>query len=331
MAKKKEEVSPVGLQETLDKLNEKFGVNTVITLDQRFDKPADVISTGSIGFDYGCLGIGGFVKGRLYELRGWEGSGKTTICGTAAAECQKKGGVVAYIDGEHALDVEYFRALGVDTSKMLISQPDNGEQGFETAQLLIQSKGIDLLIVDSDSSLIPLIVMQNDYGSANIGKKAKLNSDAYPKIKNALSDNDVCVLVVSQYREKIGVMFGDPRTTQGGKALGYWADTIIDVSKSLKKEGDETSGNITKVKTIKNKTFSPYKMVTFDVLFGQGVDKIGEIIELANDHEIIKKWGKSITYKETKYEVTEFEALLRDNDEFFEEIKQQVIQLIKNQ
>ena len=334
MAKKKEEptteVKKTKLQETLDNLNKKYGVGTVLTLDGKSSGNYDVISSGSIGFDYITLGVGGFVKGKMYELMGWEGSGKSTICGHAAAECQKKGGKVAYIDGEHAVDKKYFQQLGVNTEEMLIAQPSHGEEGFQIALELINSGEIDLVIIDSDSSLIPKAVLDGEVGDSSIGKKARLNSSAYPKLKTAVSEHNTCLIVVSQFREKIGVMFGNPETTQGGHALKFYTDCRIDVRKSLTKDGDVNVSNLTKVKAVKNKMSPPYRLHTFEVLYGVGIDKMGEIMQLASDFEIIKKWGKQITWKDTKYDVEEFKDLLINSDNFFNDLKAQIVEKIKN-
>ena len=332
MAKAKQESSETKskFQEALDKLNKTYGVGTILALDSKTDGNYDVISTGSIGFDYITLGVGGFVKGKLYELMGWEGTGKSTICGHAAAECQKKGGTVLYIDGEHAVDKKYFQALGVDTTKMLIAQPSCGEEGFNIAMEMIQTGDIDLVIIDSDSSLIPKKVLDGEVGDSAIGKKAVLNSNAYPKLKTALSANNVCVIVISQYREKIGVMFGNPTTTQGGHALKFYSDVRVEVSRSLAKEGDVTYGNLTKVKAIKNKMNPPYRLSTFEIVYGEGIDTMGEIMDLANEYEIVKKWGKTITFKDTKYDLEEFKTMLTDNAEFFDTLKSDIVNKIKN-
>jgi len=290
-------------QEALDKLNKTYGVGTVLTLDNKTNGHYDAFSTGSIGFDHFTLGTGGFVKGKMYELMGWEGTGKSTICGHAVAECQKKGGVVLYIDGEHAVDKKYFEALGVDTTKMLIAQPSCGEEGFKA-------------------------VLDGDVGDSAIGKKARLNSNAYPKLKGALSQHNVCVIVISQYREKIGVMFGNPTTTQGGHALKFYSDVRIEVSRSLAKEGDVTYGNLTKVKAIKNKMSPPYRLAQFEIVYGEGIDKLGEIMELINEYEIGRKYGKTMTINETKYDLEEFKELLMDNKEFQDSIKEQIINKI---
>jgi len=330
MAKKEKE--PEGkskLQEALDKLNKQYGVGTILSLDSKTTGDYDVISSGSIGFDYIALGVGGFVKGKMYELMGWEGTGKSTICGHAAAECQKNGGKVAYIDGEHAVDKKYFQALGVNTEEMLIAQPSCGEEGFQIAMELINSGEVDLIIVDSDSSLIPKAVLDGDVGESSIGKKARLNSNAYPKLKSALSEKNTCLIVVSQYREKIGVMFGNPTTTQGGHALKFYSDCRIEVSRSLTKEGDVNVGNLTKVKATKNKMSPPYRLATFEVVYGKGIDRLGEIMQLASDFEIIKKWGKSITWGVTKYTEEEFKNMLIDPKyTVFKDLKKEIVEKI---
>ena len=315
-------------QEALEKLNKTYGAGTVLTLDSKTNGEYDAYSTGSVGFDYITLGTGGFVKGKMYELMGWEGSGKSTICGHAVAECQKKGGTVLYIDGEHAVDKKYFEALGVDTTKMLIAQPACGEEGFNIAMDMIATGDVDMVIIDSDSSLIPKAVLDGDVGDSAIGKKARLNSNAYPKLKSALSQHNVCVIVISQYREKIGVMFGNPTTTQGGHALKFYSDVRIEVSKSLAKEGDVNYGNITKVKAVKNKMSPPYRLAHFEIVYGEGIDKLEEMLELINEFEIGRKYGKTMTINDVKYDLEEFKKMLMDNEEFYNDIKKQIINKI---
>ena len=332
MAKKQTEVASgkSKLEDALDALNKKYGVGTILSLGDKNHNEYDLISTGSIAFDHIALGVGGFVKGKLYELVGWEGSGKSTICGHAVANCQAKGGKVLYIDGEHAVDPNYFTALGVDIASMLIAQPTCGEEGFQIAMDMINTGEIDLVIIDSDSSLIPKKVLDGDVGDSSIGRKAKLNSDVYPKLKGILSKHQTCVIVVSQYREKIGVMFGDPRTTQGGHALKFYADVRVEVSKTLAKEGTEAYGNITKIKTIKNKMAPPFKTVEFDIVFGEGIDRMLEIMDMASDLGILRKYGKTITYNEIKYDLDEFRTLLTDNDEFFAVLKKDITDKIND-
>ena len=331
MAKSKQESSESKskFQEAMDKLNKAYGMGTVLALDSKTEGKYDVISSGSIGFDWITLGVGGFVKGRLYELMGWEGTGKSTICGHVAAECQKQGGRVLYIDGEHAVDKNYFQALGVDTTKLLIAQPSCGEEGFNIAMEMINTGEIDLVIIDSDSSLIPKKVLDGEVGDSAIGKKAVLNSNAYPKLKTALSLHNVCVIVISQYREKIGIMFGNPTTTQGGHALKFYSDARIEVTKTGAKEGDVQYGNITKLKATKNKMCPPYRKCEFEIVYGQGIDRIKEMMELGNEFEVLKKRGKTITFRDTKYDLEEFTTMLGDNEEFFNEIKDNIVLKIK--
>ena len=315
-------------QDAVDNLNKKYGVGSVLALDYKPGGDHDVISTGSIGFDYITLGVGGFVKGKLYELMGWEGTGKSTICGHAAAECQKAGGTVLYIDGEHAVDKSYFKKLGVDTTKMLIAQPSCGEEGFNIAMEMINTGEIDLVIIDSDSSLIPKKMLDGDVGDSSIGRKALLNSNAYPKLKAALSQHKTCVIVISQYREKIGVMFGDPRTTQGGHALKYYTDVRIEVSKTLAKDGDVNYGNITKLNAIKNRVSPPYRKSEFEIVYGVGIDKLDEMMSLLNEFELGRKYGKTMTVDGTKYDLEEFKQLVVDNPEFYDELKEKIIAAI---
>jgi len=330
MAKKQESESKGKFQDAMDKLNKTYGKGTVLTLDDKPYGNYDVISTGSIGFDYNVLGVGGFVKGKLYELMGWEGTGKSTVCGHAVAECQKVGGVALYIDGEHAVDKVYFQALGVDTSKMLLSQPGCGEEGFNIALEMINSGKIDLVIIDSDSSLIPKKQLDGEVGDSTIGYKSRLNSNAYPKLKTALSTNNVCVIVISQYREKIGVMFGNPTTTQGGHALKFYSDVRIEISKSLAKEGDVTYGNITKIKATKNKMSPPYKVSQFDIVYGVGIDKVGEVMQLMNDFEIGRKYGKTMTVDEVKYDLEDFRNKLMEDEIFYDFMKGKILDKMLN-
>lgn len=333
MAKKQTELASgkSKLEDALDALNKKYGVGTILSLGDKNHNEYDLISTGSIAFDYIALGVGGFVKGKLYELVGWEGSGKSTICGHAVANCQSSGGKVLYIDGEHAVDPNYFASLGVDIESMLIAQPTCGEEGFQIAMDMINTGEIDLVIIDSDSSLIPKKVLDGEVGDSSIGRKAKLNSDVYPKLKGILSKNNTCVIVVSQYREKIGVMFGDPRTTQGGHALKFYSDVRVEVSKTLAKEGTEAYGNLTKIKTIKNKMAPPFKGVEFEIVFGIGIDRMLEVMDMASEFEILRKYGKTITYKETKYDLDEFTQILIDHPEFFDSLKEEIVNKLSNQ
>jgi recombination protein RecA len=316
-------------QDALDKLNKQYGVGTVLSLDSKPHGDYDVISTGSIAFDWITLGVGGPVKGKMYELMGWEGTGKSTICGHLVANCQAKGGKVVYIDGEHAVDKLYFQQLGVDTSKMLIAQPSCGEEGFNIAVEMISTGEVDLVIIDSDSSLIPKKVLDGDVGDSSIGLKARLNSGAYPKIKSLADKNNVCVVVISQYREKIGVMFGNPTTTQGGHALKFYSDVRIEVSKSLAKDGDVTYGNITKVKATKNKMAPPYRLSQFEIVYGEGIDKFAELLQLADELGLGRKYGQTYTFDGVKYPLEEFKQRLKEECDFFDELKAKIIAKIK--
>lgn len=330
---KKKEENPEGksaFQIALDSLNKKYGVGAVLTLEERSSDKYDVIGSGSIGLDHSVLGVGGWVKGKLYELIGWQGGGKSTLCGHAVAECQKLGGKALYIDGEHAVDKKYFVALGVDTSKMLLSQPSSGEEGFNIALEMIETGEIDLVIIDSDSSLMPLSTVEGDIGDSSIGKKARLNGSAYPKLKVALAKNKTCVIVVSQYREKIGVMFGDPRTTQGGHALKFYSDCRLEISATLKKEGDINTANISKIKSIKNKMYPPFRSTSFEIAYGKGIDKDNEFIDLLHDNEIAVIRGKSISVDEDKFLLTDFIDLLENNPEYKDSLKERLIKKIKD-
>jgi len=328
MAKKQAE-SGDKFQDALEKLNKKYGLGTVLALDSKAGGNYDVISTGSIGFDWITLGIGGFVKGKMYELMGWEGTGKSTICGHAVANCQANGGKVVYIDGEHAVDKNYFKELGVNTKEMIIAQPSSGEEGFNIAVELMESGEVDLVIIDSDSALIPKSVVDGEVGDSSIGKKARLNSSAYPKLKSIAHNNNVCLIVISQYREKIGVMFGNPTTTQGGHALKFYSDVRIEVARSLAKEGDVTYGNITKVKATKNKMSPPYRLSQFEIVYGQGIDKLEEMMSLINEFEIGRKYGKTMTIDGVKHDLEEFKKLVINDPKFYDELKTKIIEKIK--
>jgi len=328
---KKQETSEISFQDTLDALNKKYGTGTVLSLGDKPHQDYDIIPTGSIAFDYVALGIGGFARGKLYEIIGWEGSGKTTICGHAVAECQKKGyGKVLYIDSEHAVDIKYFKLLGVNVDDMLIAQPECGEEGFQIIADLIKTGEIALVIVDSDNGMIPRKILDSDMGDSNIGRKAKLNSDVYPKLKILASKHHTCIIVNSQYREKIGVMFGDPRTTQGGHALKFFSDVRIEIAKTLAKEGTDTYGQIVRVKTRKNKMAPPFRESEFLIKFKVGINKFAEVVDIGNEFKVLRKYGKTVTYKDIKYEFDEFVTLLKDNDEFYDAVKSEIVNVILN-
>lgn len=314
--------------ETMKRLEGKYGKGTILTLETKPQTDLEIYSTGSLAFDHVALGIGGFAKGKLYELMGWEGTGKSTICGHVAAECQKEGGKVLYIDGEHAVDKNYFRQLGVNTKDMLLSQPSCGEEGFNVALDMIKTGEIDLVIIDSDSSLIPKKSLDGDIGDHAIGHKAKLNSSAYPKLKTALSDHNVCVIVVSQYREKIGMMFGNPTVTQGGHALKFYSDCRIEVGKKLAKDGDIVYGNLTKIKVTKNKMSAPFKLAEFEIVYGVGIDKVGELMGLLTKHKLGRKRLQEYTFNDTKYDLDDFRSMIINNQDFYDLIVSTILEKI---
>jgi len=325
MAKKQTNETTNTFEQALEKLNKQYGTGTVLALDSKTEGNYDAISTGSIGFDWITLGVGGFVKGKMYELMGWEGTGKSTICGHAVASCQAQGGKVVFIDGEHAVDKNYFERLGVDTTKMLIAQPSSGEEGFNIAVEMMSTGEVDLIIIDSDSSLIPKSVLDGEVGDHAIGKKARLNSSAYPKIKSIAHNTNTCVIVISQYREKIGVMFGNPTTTQGGHALKFYSDVRIEVSRSLMKDGQEVIGNLTKVKATKNKMSPPYQKSEFEIIYGIGIDRVSETLQLLHDLELGRKYGKTYTYDGIKYDLEEFKQNILEDVDFFNSLKSKII------
>ena len=327
MAKQQETTDK--FQEALERLNKQYGKGTVLSLNSKTEGNYDAISTGSIGFDWITLGVGGFVKGKMYELMGWEGTGKSTICGHAVASCQSQGGKVVYIDGEHAVDKNYFEALGVDTERMLIAQPSSGEEGFNIAVEMMNTGEVDLIIIDSDSSLIPKAVLDGEVGDHAIGKKARLNSGAYPKIKSIAHGTNTCVIVISQYREKIGVMFGNPTTTQGGHALKFYSDCRIEVARSLVKEGQEVYGNLTKVKATKNKMSPPYRKAEFEIVYGIGIDRVKETLDLLHELKLGRKYGSTYTYEDVKYDLEEFKEMILEDVNFFDALKTKIVNTIK--
>jgi recombination protein RecA len=327
MSSKKDEASSKFI-ETMKRLEGKYGKGTILTLETKPQTDLEIYSTGSLAFDHIALGIGGFAKGKLYELMGWEGTGKSTICGHVTAECQRQGGKVLYIDGEHAVDKTYFRALGVNTETMLLAQPSCGEEGFNVALEMINSEGVDLVIIDSDSSLIPKKSLDGDIGDHAIGHKAKLNSSAYPKLKTALAEHNVCVIVVSQYREKIGMMFGNPTVTQGGHALKFYSDCRIEVGKKLAKDGDIVYGNITKIKVTKNKMSAPFKLADFEIVYGVGIDKTGELLGLLTKYKLGRKRLEEYTFNDTKYNLNDFKHMINNNQDFYDLIVSKILDKI---
>ena len=318
------------LQLAMDKLEKTYGKGAVMKLGDEATEQIEVIPTGSIGLDL-ALGIGGFPRGRIVEIYGPESSGKTTLAIHAIAECQKAGGICAIIDAEHAFDKFYAEALGVDTQNLLISQPDNGEQGLEIAENLIRSGAIDLIVIDSVAALTPRSEIEGEMGDNNVGVQARLMSKALRKLTATISKTGCCCIFINQLREKIGVMFGNPETTTGGNALKFYASVRIDIRRSQQiKDGETAIGNRTKVKIVKNKVAPPFRTAEFDIIYGQGISRKGELIDMGVDLNVIKKSGSWFSYNETKLGQGRdaVKQLLDDNPDLMEEIEARVKEAI---
>ena len=314
------------LQLTMDKLEKTYGKGAVMKLGDTAVEAMEFIPSGSLGLDL-ALGIGGFPKGRIVEIYGPESSGKTTLAIHAIAECQKMGGIAAIIDAEHAFDKFYAEALGVDTENLLISQPDNGEQGLEIADNLIRSGAIDLIVIDTVAALTPRSEIEGEMGDSNVGVQARLMSKALRKLTGTISKTGCCCIFINQLREKIGVMFGNPETTTGGNALKFYASIRIDIRRSTQlKDGENVIGNHTKVKVVKNKVAPPFRTAEFDIIYGQGISRVGELIDMGVDLAIVKKAGSWFSYGETKLGQGRdaVKQLLDDNPELMEEIEGKV-------
>jgi recombination protein RecA len=314
------------LQLTLDKLEKSYGKGSVMKLGDAAVEAIDSISTGSISLDI-ALGIGGVPKGRVIEIYGPESSGKTTLATHIIAEAQKKGGIAAFIDAEHAFDKGYAKKLGVDVDNLLISQPDNGEQALEIADNLIRSGAIDVIVIDSVAALVPKAEIEGEMGDSRMGLQARLMSQALRKLTGTISKTGCCCIFINQLREKIGVMFGNPETTTGGNALKFYASVRLDIRRTSQiKDSDEVSGNRVKVKIVKNKVAPPFRIAEFDIMFGEGISKTGEIIDLGVDFNIIKKAGSWFSYGETKLGQGRdaVKQLLLDNPELSEEIEAKI-------
>lgn len=329
MAEVKEEKLKA-LQATLDRLDKTFGKGTVMKLGDNPIQNLEVIPTGSLTLDT-ALGVGGLPKGRVIEIYGPESSGKTTLAIHAIAEVQKQGGIAAMVDAEHAFDQFYAKSLGVDVDNLLISQPDNGEQALEIADNLIRSGAIDLLIVDSVAALTPRAEIEGEMGDSQMGLQARLMSKALRKLTASISKAGCCCIFINQLREKIGVMFGNPETTTGGNALKFYASVRIDIRRaSAIKDGDKILGNRTRVKIVKNKVAPPFKKAEFDIMYGAGISKVGEIIDIGVEHDIIKKSGSWFSYEDTKLGQGRdaVKALISDNPELMDELEQKIKEAI---
>jgi recombination protein RecA len=314
------------LQLTLDKLEKSYGKGTVMKLGDNAVEAIESISTGSLSLDI-ALGIGGLPKGRVIEIYGPESSGKTTLAIHAIAEAQKKGGIAAFIDAEHAFDKFYASKLGVDIENLLISQPDNGEQALEIADNLIRSGAIDIIVIDSVAALVPKAEIEGEMGDSKMGLHARLMSQALRKLTGTISKTGCCCIFINQLRDKIGVMFGSPETTTGGNALKFYASVRLDIRRiSQIKDTDEVSGNRAKVKVVKNKLAPPFRIAEFDIMFGQGISKAGEIIDLGVDFEIIKKAGSWFSYGDTKLGQGRdaVKQLLLDNPDLMDELEAKI-------
>ena len=320
------------LQLTLDKLDKEFGKGTIMKMSDKAVEQVPSIPTGSIALDV-ALGIGGLPRGRVIEIFGPESSGKTTLAIHAIAEAQKLGGIAAFIDAEHAFDRTYAQKLGVNMDVLYVSQPDNGEQALEIADALIRSSAIDILVIDSVAALTPKAEIEGDMGDSRMGLQARLMSQALRKLTGNISKTNTCCIFINQLREKIGVVFGNPETTTGGNALKFYASVRIDIRKTTaikEKDGDNVSGNRVKVKIVKNKMAPPFRRAEFDVIYGEGISRIGEIIDLGTTFNIIKKSGSWFSYGDTKLGQGRdaVKQLLTDNDELAAELEDKIRQAL---
>ena len=315
------------LKLTLDKLDKAYGKGTVMKMSDQAIEDIDAISSGSLGLDI-ALGVGGYPRGRVIEIYGPESSGKTTLTLHAIAEAQKAGGIAAFIDAEHAFDRFYAEKLGVDLENLIISQPDHGEQALEIADNLVRSGAIDIIVVDSVAALTPKSEIEGEMGDSKMGLHARLMSQALRKLTASISKTNCTMIFINQLREKIGVMFGNPETTTGGNALKFYASVRLDIRRStqIKDSNSTVLGNKTRVKVVKNKVAPPFKTAEFDIMYGEGVSKVGEILDIAVEHDIIKKSGSWFSYDDTKLGQGRdaVKSLIKDNPELMDELEDKV-------
>ncbi|WP_339634246.1 recombinase RecA [Bizionia echini] len=321
------------LKLTLDKLDKAYGKGTVMKMSDQAVVDVDAISSGSLGLDI-ALGVNGYPRGRVIEIYGPESSGKTTLTLHAIAEAQKAGGIAAFIDAEHAFDRTYAEKLAVDIDNLIISQPDNGEQALEIADNLIRSGAIDIVVIDSVAALTPKSEIEGEMGDSKMGLHARLMSQALRKLTASISKTNCTVIFINQLREKIGVMFGNPETTTGGNALKFYASVRLDIRRStqIKDTDGDVQGNKTRVKVVKNKVAPPFKMAEFDIMYGEGISKVGEILDIAVEFDVIKKAGSWFSYGDTKLGQGRdaVKALIKDNPELMEELETKIKELIKS-
>ncbi len=331
MAKDENKEKLKALQLTLDKIEKNYGKGSIMRLGDEVVEDVEVIPTGSLGLDI-ALGIGGFPRGRVIEIYGPESSGKTTLAIHAIAEAQKKGGMAAFIDAEHAFDRYYAEKLGVDTENLLISQPDNGEQALEITDSLIRSGALDIIVIDSVAALTPRSEIEGEMGDSKMGLHARLMSQALRKLTGTISKTGTTCIFINQLREKIGVMFGNPETTTGGNALKFYASVRIDIRRSSQiKDTDKVLGNRVKIKVVKNKVAPPFRTAELDIIYGEGFSKVGELVDLGVEYNIVKKSGSWFSYGETKLGQGReaVKQLLKDNPELAEELETKIIEAIK--
>ena len=332
-ADKEKEAKLKALQLTLDKLDKTYGKGSVMKLGDVAHQDVDAISSGSLGLDL-ALGVGGYPRGRIIEIYGPESSGKTTLAIHAIAEAQKLGGIAAFIDAEHAFDRFYAEKLGVDVDNLLIAQPDNGEQALEITENLIRSGAIDIIVIDSVAALTPKSEIEGEMGDSKMGLHARLMSQALRKLTGTISKTNCTVIFINQLREKIGVMFGNPEVTTGGNALKFYASVRLDIRRRTQiKDGDKVLGNLTKVKVVKNKVAPPFQIAEFDIMYGKGISKVGEILDLAVEHGMVKKSGSWFSYGDTKLGQGRdaVKGLIGDNPELMEELEAKIFASLKEE